>query len=57
MSEYTANLALQPIDRTDARHLAAQGWKVGANALAPVKPRQPAPQPQRRGIIARLFGR
>lgn len=57
MSEFTANLALQPIERAEVRHLAAQGWKVGAHALAPVKPRPQPVQPQRRGIVARILGR
>lgn len=58
MSEYAANLALQPSQSANARYLAAHGWKVGAHALAPVKPRQQLAQPQqRRGIVARMLGR
>ena len=56
MSEYTANLALQPVETVNARHLAAHGWKVGAHALQPVKPRQ-QPARKRRGLIARILGR
>ena len=41
-TEYEANQALCPATR-----LQSNGWKVGANALQPVKPRKPA-RPVRR---------
>lgn len=51
-SEAAANQALQPLAPAD--RLASTGWKVGANALQPVKPRACVAPVQSVGMLARI---